>query len=169
MLMNKAPSWSWASVEGPIDYRIPVVSDQVCPLVSVLPSVKARDGDVFGQIIEASLLVTAKVFSLGLYSLLRHNVWVSASRKPNRGWVVFDGDIDGDADLYLLPTILCSQGAYCIIMERGGTWEGMPSYRRVGFARVSESRGGFGNSSWIVPDWFRYWVQTEDVQRFRLV
>lgn len=140
MLMNIAPSGSWASVEGPIDYRIPVISDQVCPLISVLPSVKARDSDAFGQTIEASLLVTAKVFSVGLCTLLRHNVWVSASRKPNRGCVVFDGDIDGITDLYLLPTILCSQGAYCI------TWEGMPSYRRVGFARVSESRGGFGNS-----------------------
>jgi len=134
----------------------------------VLPYVKARGGDTFGQIEDAHLVVMAKTFDLGPYQSLWHNLWVAASERPNPRWFVPDEDISGEARLHLLPVILSSQGAYCIIMEYDDMRQGMPAYKRAGFARVNLASGALGNSSWVVPDWFQYWG-TEDVQRFQLI
>jgi hypothetical protein len=109
--------------------------------------------------------VTAKVFDLGTYPFLKHEVWVAAARKPTPGWIVFDGDIHGETRLCLLPTIVSSQGSYCIVIEDIGTREGMTAYQRVGFVRVS-LKGEFGNSSWVVPD-LATWPE-KDVQSFLL-
>ncbi|KAJ3542101.1 hypothetical protein NM208_g4275 [Fusarium decemcellulare] len=159
----RAPSWSWASVDGPIDWRYPVVADQNCELEIKEVYVKALGGDSFGPIEDAFLDVSAKLFTLGPYRSVRDGLWNARSRKPDVKWMVLDGEIAEDENLFLLLVMTSAQGAFGLVLNSTGRKNHLRIFKRIGFARVDYVTGGLGNSDWKVPGW-ESWFPRETIR-----
>jgi hypothetical protein len=69
-VLYRAPGWSWASVDGPVTYPYDdenIGSCNIYPLISdIIPWIKKRTEDLYGQLIDGNLAVSARVIMITL-------------------------------------------------------------------------------------------------------
>lgn len=161
MLIIPAPSWSWASVDGPIQMTyahhfhnlvVDIIEAETRPLYS----------DPFSNIASGHLALRGRIYPLGIFT----EVW---SQFHNRNFIhPLDCGLDGhgihteeDENVCLLPLASALSSApheryfFSFLVQQDSLSDGTLAYRRIGFVIIHESGyGGYTVSShYRVPNW----------------
>lgn len=104
-----------------------------------------------------------------MLNLLLDQLGRLSSETTDSNWFQLDKILPAETSIYLLPLINCSQGNYCLLLEPAGQREGLPVYKRVGFARA-DYKGCLAKTDWLVPGWThtQLWP-IEELQAFQLL
>jgi hypothetical protein len=170
-----APSWSWASVDGPI-YPWPPgrVAQTLVNILTAQTVPLARDG--FGQIANGHINLSGKFFPMpDLFDILER-MWEHISFEP--GSFGLDGSLPNMMNqISILPIadIANFEGElvddeftfHGLLLHNCEDLENIPCYRRIGFARISSdgsiAGSGFYVDGWTCPPW-----PAEELQTIRL-
>lgn len=149
-------------------YVVPVASDQI-PLVIYNRTFVQSRKDPFGQIEYAFVELRGKILSLGLLNLLLDQLGALSCKTTDPNWFQLDRVLPVETFVYLLPIFHCSQGNYCLLLELAGQSDGLPAYKRVGFARA-DYKGCLAKTNWRIPGWTHTqpWP-IDELQAFQLV
>ncbi|KAI9695591.1 MAG: hypothetical protein M1820_008516 [Bogoriella megaspora] len=94
-----APSWSWASVDEPVDLFLAHVSERLMSVIDA--SVRPVHDSEFGQIADGEIILSGHMFGISKWPLIRrsHESFRDSSTFDDWAWNVDDGDSDLDHTL----------------------------------------------------------------------
>ncbi|KAF2805678.1 HET-domain-containing protein [Mytilinidion resinicola] len=170
----RAPSWSWASIDGPIDTSL---SQNACnPLATILAcQTTGSNVDVFGNLTDGFIELTATLIHMP------REIYADLEADPYLDFrVSFETDPNPySEDIFLLPisTIgfdIVSQKLciFCLVVSPTGQRRGSACYQRVGSALLDANGNrmdsGIYNTmnlpTWVPPPWLK-----GDTERLTLV
>ncbi|KAF4458667.1 heterokaryon incompatibility [Fusarium albosuccineum] len=162
-----APSWSWASVKGPVYPFSDVITE---PLVDILAvETQPRDGDHFGQLKGGTLTMGGVMFKFPPLTLLMGD-WDSFTRNASSDeWALGLDDCGKhyyESETWFLPLALAPdvsprEGLDIpgILLQKATESSTRSKFTRVGYAVVNHD-GEIAGSGWFVKNWIqRPWGQ----------
>jgi hypothetical protein len=162
ILTTPAPSWSWASIDGPIVPRHFESAESLATIIDV--ELDLKTDNVFGQVRGAVLTISGLLFATPMpWALFDPQSYTNTHIMD--GWALsFDDVMNIDDQVpeqaFFLPLLKSSDASespnltICgIIVTNVKIEESRDQYRRIGFAIVGEEDGHIANSGWFLEKW----------------
>jgi hypothetical protein len=157
-----APSWSWASIEGPIMVRRCEISQSLIDIVTA--TTEAASNDSFGQLSGGYLCVRGALFAMP-------PLWALLDRQPYRSNSSFDEwalgfddaaslEYEESINAFFIPLALSPDASRAknltilgLVLKEIGFDQDQRTFTRVGFAIVDAEDGGIANTGWSLKRW----------------
>jgi Heterokaryon incompatibility protein (HET) len=131
----RAPSWSWASVDGRVDFR-PGAKPRGPLVLKIIDAATETKMDPFGQVVGGYLRVQGRLWQALVVKHLPPEI------KLEKSMVIIDcqfdiAELQGAIHIYLLPICLLGRDVHGILLEPTGNRKGQ--FQRVGRFEIRDS------------------------------
>lgn len=163
VLTNLAPSWSWASVDGPV--HMTYKSQFRDSIIDILQAeIQPLHGDMFGQIESGHMALTGTLCAMGTFAEVFDQIWDGEFENDFTFGIDDYENVVDDEDVYLLPLasgqldLPSLHGRaekprfFSLLVQQDETTDGRLAYRRLGFVIV-DNEGNATGSTFHCPNW----------------
>lgn len=161
-LTETAPSWSWASIDGPVVTRRYETSEDLATIVDV--DTDPVTSDPFGQVSGSVLIISGMLFVIPVPWALFDPQSHTNMRNLDEWALSFDDVMNIDTAVpeqaFFLPLSKSPDASQSpdlticgIIVKRSDSPEDSNQYKRIGLAIVNEDDGHIANSGWYLDNW----------------